>query len=534
MLQTLTKVTPEVLAAMETVKHHRKTKEVFLEFSLGSQFDHLIKSGIEQTGRHVLMADPARITAEDVKKIQPLGIILSGGPASVYQDPPPFDGRIFDLGIPVLGICLGFQLWAQYIGVGVESAQKREFGIHTLKILRPSSRLFAGIERETPVLESHGDIVLPSPKLHVIAKTDNCPVAAAKHKHLWGVQFHPETTPTKYGLEILENFCSKICGAKIRYPAHDVAKEKIQVLRERIGERKVLLALSGGSDSSTVAYLLKHAFEGRSGQLRAVYLKGIDRPDDEAHVFKYFGNQDWLELKIVDATRQFLRALRGKRTGRQKRLAMRKVYKTLLEREIRLWRAKLIAQGTLYTDIVESGGGYRTGARRATIKIHHNPRLRFSVPKLEPLADCFKDTARALGREIGVPDELLFRHPFPGPGLLVRIAGEVRRKKLTIAREADRIFIEELRRWNLYHMTWQAGAVVTRDVVTCTKGDDAALGWVIALWAVNSKDGFTATAVDLPYEFWQHVDRRMVNEIREVGATVTRNTNKPPGTIEWE
>ena len=240
-----------------------------------------------------------------------------------------------------------------------------------------------------------------------------------------------------------------------------------------------------------------------------------------------------MELKIIDATEEFVKALAWKLAMREKRLAMREIYKSILEKEAADFGAAFIAQGTLYTDISESGGGYESGARKAIIKIHHNTNLGFSLPELMPLADCVKDSGRNIGRSIGVPEVLLTRHPFPGPGLVVRIEGEVTANKLAIARRADEIYIEELRRWKLYDSVWQAGAVVTQSVTTCTKGDDAAEGVVVALWAVWSVNSFTAQAADLPYDFRQHVSRRLTNEIREVGATVYRDSGKPPTTIEW-
>ncbi len=539
MLHTLTHVTDQTLGEIEEEKRVRHTREVFLLFSLGSQFDHLIKQTLDRLGVFCLVADPSRVTAEDVRKVGPIGIILSGGPVSVHTDPPPFDGTIFDLGIPILGICLGFQLWAQHIGVRVGSADKREFGTHELWFnpTFPNSALFNGINYRASmaVLESHGDRIQPDMRIKVLASTENAPVAAAQHEHLWGVQFHPEVTETTYGEQIFDNFCFAICGAKDRYPASEVAQQKIRELKETVGDQRVLLALSGGSDSSIVAYLLKEALAGRSNdrpQVRGVYIKGIDRPDDEAHVKEYFSNQPWLELVIVDATNRFLKALAGKIDMHAKRLAMRSVYKPVLEKEARRFGASFIAQGTLYTDISESGGGYNTGARKAQIKQHHNTGLDFSLPELTPLDDCVKDSGRNIGREIGVPEALLIRHPFPGPGLVVRIEGEVTRTNLAIAHKLDEIYIDELRRWDLYTTVWQAGAVVTRSITTCSKGDDATSGVVAMLWAVWSVNGFTAQAAELPHDFLKHVSRRITNEIVEVGSVTYRVSDKPPSTIE--
>lgn len=537
MLQTFKHADKDTLADIAEEKKVRKTEEIFLLFSMGSQFDHLIKQKLDALGVFCLVADPASVTSDDVRMVNPIGIILSGGPASAYEN-PPFDGKIFDLGIPVLGICLGYQMWAHHIGVLVSGSDKREFGTHILTITNPSP-LFESLPEKSKVLESHGDKISADGKLNIFGTTDNAPAAAGNYKHLWGVQFHPEVTESEYGDKIYENFCFKICGAKDKFPAAEVAKKKVEDLRLQIKNKKVLLALSGGSDSSVVAYLLKSALYSTPSTLNpapsilGIYIKGIDRPDDEANVLKYFGNQDWITVKIIDATDKFLQALKGKISMHEKRLAMRGIYKEILEAEAKNFGADFIAQGTLYTDISESGGGYDSGAKKAQIKIHHNVNLNFSLPEIQPLSDSVKDTGRNIGRSLGVPEELLIRQPFPGPGLVVRIEGEVTAEKLHTARLVDGIYIEEMRKWNLYNEIWQAGAVVTASATTATKGDDAAQGHVIALWAVWSVNGFTARAAELPYDFLKHVSQRMTNEIREVGAVVYRISDKPPVTIEW-
>jgi GMP synthase (glutamine-hydrolysing) len=531
-INTLVEVNEKVLKEIAEEMRIRKTEDVFLMFSLGSQFDHLIKQIIEEIGCFCLVADPSRVTAEDVKKVAPRGIILSGGPVSMYEDPPEFDDVIFDLGIPVLGICLGFQKWASHIGCSVVRSEKREFGTHEFLTML-TSQLFDGCEIRMPVLQNHGDKIEPAggANLKVLGHTENAPTAAAQCGHLWGVQFHPEVAETKYGKKIFENFCYKICGAKKSLAVIKAGQQKIAELREKIGDKKVLLALSGGSDSSTVAYLLNAAMR-NPGQLGAVYIKGIDRPDDEACVIEHFGHHSWIKLKIVDATEKFLQVLAGKTKMHEKRVAMRSVYKEILEQEAKDFGASFIAQGTLYTDISESGSGYDSGAKKAQIKLHHNVNLGFSVEELTPLSDCVKDTGRNIGRSIGVSAILLTRHPFPGPGLVVRIEGEVTAERLRIARLIDGIYIEELRKHKLYNTVWQAGAVVTQSIVTCTKGDSNANGIVVRLWAVWSVNGFTAQAAELPYPFIKRVAQRITNEVREVGSVDYRISDKPPATIE--
>lgn len=530
MINTLTAVTPEVLEEIAAEQKLRQTHEVFLLFAMGSQFDHLIKLQLDKLGIYCLVADPAKLSADDVRALKPTGVILSGGPGSALNEVPPFDAGIFDLDVPVLGICLGFQLWAAHLGAEVASAQHREFGAHALRLnaAGTASPLLAGVPEGSPVLQSHGDHIEPGQAFEVLAATDTAPVAAGHHGNLWGVQFHPEVTASKDGALILENFCRVIAGAKDKFPAGSEAERKVAEIKAEVGEAKVLLALSGGSDSAVVATLLEKALD--KAQIRAVYIRGIDRPDDEANVHKYFGH---LDLVVHDATDEFLAALAGHAGMHDKRVAMRGVYKTVLEAEAKKFGADYIAQGTLYTDLTESGGGHSTGARKAQIKLHHNTGLQFGYKELTPLDDMVKDTARAVGRSLGTAEELLVRHPFPGPGLVVRIEGEVTADNLRIARAADGIYLEELRKAGLYETVWQAGAVVTHSVATYSKGDDAGNGLVLALWAVWSVNGFTAEWAELPYEFLRGVSRRLTNEIPELASVVYRISDKPPATIEW-
>ncbi len=533
MLTIFKAATPEAIREIAEEMRVRQTEHFILLFSMGSQFDHLIVQQLAKLGVFTVVADPSTVTAADVSQVKPAGIILSGGPASVYNEPPPFDSTIFDLGIPTFGVCLGFQMWAKHAGAKVTPQAKREFGVHTFRITTDAP-LFVGVAKETQVLESHGDAISDAP-FEVLGSTDNAEVAAGHSNHLWGVQFHPEVSDTTEGTKIYENFVN-ICGITDRFPAHNVAQTKIEELKKLVGpstllgvNKKVLIALSGGSDSSVVAYLLKEA----GAKLKGVYIRGIDRPDDEAYVKKYFGNQPWINVEIADATERFLQVLKGAISMRDKRMQMRGVYKEVLEQKAKEFGADFIAQGTLYTDLRESGMGHDTGARIAEIKIHHNTNLDFSIPELSPLEDQVKDSARSIGRDIGVPEDLLVRHPFPGPGLVVRIEGEVTAENLRVARAIDGIYIEELRAADLYKTVWQAGATLTRSEHTVSKGDDAGLGHVVALWAVWSVNGFTARFAQLPYDFLDKVSRRITNEVREVGAVVYRISDKPPATIEW-
>lgn len=533
MLSIFKSATDEALVEIAEEMRIRRTKHFILLFSMGSQFDHLIVQQIGKLGAFCVVADPASVTAAHVKKANPSGIILSGGPASVFDEPPPFDTEIFDIGIPTLGVCLGFQMWAKHVGALVTPHQKREFGVHNFKRIG-NDPLFEGIKKVTPVLETHGDSIEEGSALTNLGSTDNAPVAAGRKDHLWGVQFHPEVTDTEEGATMYDNFL-KICGITDRFPAHNVAAQKIEELKKQVAGKKVLIALSGGSDSSVVAYLLRAAkYSSQTAVfLKGIYIRGIDRPDDEAYVKECFGSQDWIDVEVFDATDRFLEALAGRVAMKEKRMAMRGVYKDVLEEKIKEFGADFIAQGTLYTDLRESGGGHATGARIAEIKVHHNTNLGFSVPEIAPLEDQVKDSARSIGRDIGVPEDLLIRHPFPGPGLVVRIEGEVNAEALRVARAIDGIYIEELRKADLYKTVWQAGATLTHSMHTESKGDGAGLGHVVALWAVWSVNGFTARFAQLPYEFLERVSRRITNEVREVGAVVYRVSDKPPSTIEW-
>ena len=529
---TFTGATPEALQGIAREKELRKTNEVFLLFAMGSQFDHLIKLMLERLGVFCLVADPSRVSADDVWKLSPVGVVVSGGPASVHSEAPPFDNEIFDLGIPVLGVCLGFQMWAKHRGLKVTPAGKREFSTHSAEVTPVG--LLRGVSTPTRVLQSHGDRVEPDDTLTILAQTDNSPVAAASLDHLYGVQFHPEVSETVEGQRIFENFCFEICRAEDRYPALSVAEQKIIALRERVGAGRVAVALSAGCDSSVVAYLLRRAVDEQPGRLFGIYIKGLDRQDDEAHLHEYFGKQPWITVRVIDATDRFLKVLHGAKTMEEKRAAMKyDAYQAILAEAIKdIGGIDFFAQGTLYTDISESGGGYDSGARKARIKDHHNVGIDVGVPELMPLADCVKDGARAIGRAIGVPEELLQRHPFPGPGLAVRIENEITAEKLAIERQVDGIYIEEMRNWNLYDSIWQAGVFLQNSWTTCTKGDDAGSGYVVELFAVWSVNGFTAESAEVRWDFLKHVSRRITNEVSEVGGVVYRISDKPPMTIE--
>lgn len=535
MITTLTRADEATLALLDEEKGLRKTSEVFILFPMGSQFDGLIKQHLDMIGVFCVVANPATLTADDIKKINPKGIIISGGPMSAYSEPPPFDNEIFNLGIPVFGICLGFQMIAKHVGCEVLPGTQGDYGVPIADIISANT-IFFGLPRKIKVLQSHGDVVYPGHNLEILASTLECKVAAGRSGHLYGTQFHPETSDTEFGRRIFENFCLIICRAKDRFPARDVAKNKIREIRKQVGDKNVLLALSGGCDSSVVAHLFKMALEVTDSKVRGVYIKGLDRPDDEAFTRAYFENKSWIELVIVDATERFATAMEGLTSMSDKRKAMRKVYKEILEAEIERFGGKdrvVISQGTLYTDISESGGGLESGARKAQIKLHHNFNLDFSVPEILPLGDQVKDTARNIGRAIGVPEELLVRHPFPGPGRLIRVEGLFTLERSRAQQHADGIWIEELRKAELYNTVWQAGATLLASEATYSRGDDAGLGFVFVIWAVWSVNGFTARPALLDPLFIARVSERIANEVLKTACVAYRYTGKPPGTIEF-
>jgi GMP synthase (glutamine-hydrolysing) len=535
MIKTFKKADARSLSAIAEEKAIRKTSEVVIFFPNGSQTDHLIVQRLAALGVFCLPADPNSANAVDVKAVDPIGIVLSGGPASVHAKPPHFDNAIFDLGIPTLGICLGFQMWSAHVGAKVMPAPKREFGRHRLNIIC-QDRLFSNCPDSLMVLQNHSDFIGEHPDIKVLARTDNAPVSAGRCGHLTGVQFHPEVSHTDFGTQILENFIFKECQAKDRYPVKDVAYQKIKQIRAKVWDKKVLIMLSGGSDSAVCCGLLKHAFDRRPGKVRAIYIKGLDRRDDEMHVRRLAQKEwAWLDFEVADATDMFLRALAGVTESDGKREAVRNVYRYIAEREAAEWgdgEEVLVCQGTLYTDISESGAGYDSGAEKAKIKQHHNIRLRLSYEELTPLADCVKDNARNIGREIGVDEHLLTRHPFPGVGLAIRIDGEVTRQKIRITQDADEIYVSELRASGLYEEVWQAGADLTSSRVTHTKGEEQGLGREILLWAQDSVNGFTSLPTRLPWDFLMHVSQRLTNEIQEVSSVAYKVSGKPPATIE--
>ena len=510
-------------------------EETILILDFGSQYAQLIARRVREL-RIFCKIVPYHVSLREILKESPKGIILSGGPASVWaRGAPKPQPEIFRTDLPVLGICYGMQLMGRMLGGDVSKAAHREFGKAELHVDRPDS-LFQGLPRSLTCWMSHGDYVtrLP-PGFKAIAHTGNTPIAAmASSNRMFGVQFHPEVMHTEKGTEILRNFLYKACRCKGDWSASHFIDASTRQIRAQVGKAQVVLGLSGGVDSSVAALLLHRAI-GR--QLIPIFVDtGLLRKGEREEVVRTFRGHFRMRLVVVDAEARFLRALRGVEDPEEKRRRIGRLFVSCFDREARRHKeARFLAQGTLYPDVIESRSPF--GGPSATIKTHHNvgglpARMRLKL--VEPLRFLFKDEVRQIGRRLGLPDRILGRHPFPGPGLAVRILGEVTRKRLELLREADQRFIEELRRSGWYDKVWQAFAVLLPVKAVGVMGDERTYEHVVALRAVTSQDGMTADWARLPQELLERAANRIVNEVRGVNRVVLDVTSKPPGTIEWE
>ena len=514
----------------------RIADEKVLVLDFGSQFAQLIARRVRE--QHVY-CDIVRysISPDRVREIAPAGIILSGGPASVYEDGAPrCDPDLFRLGIPVLGICYGMQLACEALGGRVVNAPAREYGRAQCEITT-SGELFAGLPTSTEVWMSHGDQVSSVPKeFESLAKTSTCPVAAVKHQRLpiYGLQFHPEVTHTPQGARILSNFLRNVCHCRGSWQMSDFAKETVLQLRETVGDRRVICGLSGGVDSSVVAALLSEAI---GDQLSCILVdNGLLRKDEEAKVIEEFSNHFRSDLHVVKAEDKFLAALAGVRDPQDKRKRIGHAFiECFADEAANIDGAEFLAQGTLYPDVIESGAAKDGPA--ATIKLHHNvgglpDDLKFKL--IEPLRDLFKDEVRQLGAQLGLPDEIVWRHPFPGPGLAVRCLGEVSKDRLDRLRDADAIVVQEIKAAGLYRQTQQAFAVLLPVQSVGVMGDARTYEDAIAVRAVSTEDFMTADWSRLPYDLLARISTRIINEVKGVNRVVYDISSKPPATIEWE
>ena len=510
-------------------------QEKVLILDFGSQYTQLIARRVRELNVYCEI-HPFLMPLADIKKFAPQGIILSGGPRSVYEpDAPSLDPTVLELGIPVLGICYGIQLLNHLLGGKVVPAPEREYG-HKSFTITASSDLFSGLGPVEQVWMSHGDRVEElAPGFEIIGFSDTCPAGAIRDqaRRLYGVQFHPEVHHTPRGKEILSNFLFRICGLKPLWTMQSFIESATAAIREKVGEERVICALSGGVDSSVTAVLVHRAVGDR---MSCIFVNnGLLRQGEAEEVLQLFREHHHLNLIYVEATRDFLEVLKGVTDPEEKRKRIGHKFISIFAAEAKkLGGAKYLAQGTLYPDVIES---VSFKGPSATIKTHHNvgglPGV-MPFKLLEPLRELFKDEVREVGRELGLPDSLIWRHPFPGPGLAIRVLGEVTPERLAILREADAIVMEEMQTAGFYRQVWQAFAVLLPIRTVGVMGDERTYEHVIALRIVDSVDAMTADWSRLPHEFLAHLANRLINEVKRVNRVVLDISSKPPSTIEWE
>ena len=507
---------------------------VVLDF--GSQYTQVIARRIREANVFSSVL-PYNSKLSDIRKQSPVGIVLSGGPASVFaKDSPKPNPGIFKLGVPILGICYGLQLMGKMLGGEVKSSNRREYGRGTLTIERKGT-LFSGLPTKLSVWNSHGDSLAKLPKgFRVLAKTENSSYAAIEDskRKFFGLQFHPEVEHSEKGNIVIKNFLTKACGCKGDWDMGDFLKASIDQIRKVVGKERVILGLSGGVDSSVAAALIDRAI---GEQLTCIFVdNGLLRLNEREQVKTLFKNHIPGKLRVAKAGSLFLRKLKGVKDPEKKRKIIGKTFIEVFDQEVsKLGKIDFLAQGTLYPDVIESvpvGGN-----PAALIKSHHNvgglPK-RMKLKLLEPLRELFKDEVRNLGRELGLPESVLMRHPFPGPGLGVRVVGDLSQTKLKVLREADHIFIEELFKHKLYHKLWQAFCVFLPVRSVGVMGDERTYENVICLRAVTSSDAMTADWAQLPDKFLRKVSNRIINEVKGANRVVYDISSKPPSTIEWE
>jgi len=514
---------------------------VVLDF--GAQYSQLIARRIrEQNVFSVVL--PCNASLDEIRSYSPVGIILSGGPSSVYdKDAPVADKRVFELGLPVLGICYGLQYMVHALGGKVRAADKREYGHATVERIA-ESELFDGMPKVLAVWMSHGDEADDLPAgFELIARTPNS-VAGIQNpaKRMWAVQFHPEVHHTKLGTEILRNFALKICGAKPNWTSQHFVESTIAQIREQVGGGRAICALSGGVDSSVAAVLVDRAMRDgdKPSRLTCVFVNnGLLRKNEFETVQKTMRDKLGLQLIAIDATDRFLAKLKGVSDPEKKRKIIGNEFIAVFDEEAhRIEKeegtVEWLVQGTLYPDVIESRS---VRGPSQTIKTHHNvgglPE-KMKLKLIEPLKDLFKDEVRKIGRDLGMPEEILQRQPFPGPGLAVRVLGEVTADRLAILRECDDVVVSEIRKAGLYTKIWQSFAVLLPVMSVGVMGDQRTYADTCAVRAVHSEDGMTADWVPLPYEVLKSISSRIVNEVKGVNRVVYDITSKPPGTIEWE
>ena len=513
------------------------TFDTILVLDFGGQYCHLIGRRVREHSVYseIVPCDVTPTQIETLKeKFNVKGMILSGGPSSIYEeDAPKCDAEIFNLNIPVLGLCYGHQLIASLFGGKVEPAEKREYGIGYAVIDRPSS-LLKGLERRQKVWMSHGDAVYELPEqFEILAHTENCPIAAFKHreKPIYGVQWHPEVIHTENGMQMLRNFVFEVCMCDPNWTMEDFAKRAVDEVRRIVGSRKCVIGLSGGVDSSTATVLASKAI---GKNLIAVFVDhGFMREGEPEFIQGFFKKFD-INFLSVDASKRFLQKLKGVTDPEHKRRVVGEEFIRVFEEVAAKLGAVYFIQGTIYPDRIESG--FRRHSEK--IKTHHNvaglpAKIRFKGI-VEPLKDLYKDEVRKVAKELGLPKQIVCRQPFPGPGLAVRIIGNVTQEKTDVVKTADKIVTEEIEANGLDESLWQYFAVLTDSKTTGIKGDARAYGYTVAIRALESREAMTANFAQIPYEILEKISTRITNEIPEVTRVVYDITHKPPATIEWE
>lgn len=511
-------------------------REFIVIVDFGSQYVQLIARRVREQKVFSEIVQPT-VSPEQILRPGLKGIILSGGPASVYApDAPACDRRIFEAGVPILGICYGMQMGCKLLGANIASAPAREYGRTLLTVLNHDD-LFTGLPEQMSVWMSHGDQVQQLNGDFVpLAKTPSCPFAAVRHKKrpFWGVQFHPEVTHTPRGQEMIRNFLYGICGCSGDWQVSDFVEETVHAIRRKVGSSKVICGLSGGVDSAVTATLVHKAV---GEQLVCIFVdNGLLRKNEKEGVVSTFRNHFRMDLRVVEWGSHFLKRLAGVTEPQQKRKIIGAEFIEAFKSEAaKIPNARFLAQGTLYPDVIESGK--KDGNLAASIKLHHNvgglpSQLGFEL--VEPLRDLFKDEVRLVGEYLGLPEEIVWRHPFPGPGLAVRIIGEVTEPKLAILREADDILIEEIKAAGLYRIVSQTLAVLLPVGTVGVMGDERSYEHVIVVRSVDTADFMTADFSRIPYEVLARIANRIINEVRGVNRVVYDISSKPPATIEWE
>lgn len=507
-------------------------KIIVLDF--GSQYNQLITRRIREFGVFSELMSH-RLTAEEIKAMNPKGIIFSGGPNSVYDENAfQIDPEIFELGIPILGICYGMQLMTHNLGGTVEKAEHSEYGQAFIDIVQPDSPLFKGLPEKEQVWMSHGDLVTKVPEgFEVVATSPSCPIASMENvaRQMYAVQFHPEVRHSVYGNDLLRHFAFDICGCSGDWSMGNFIDMEIAKIREKVGDRKVLLGLSGGVDSSVVGVLLQKAI---GDQLVCIFVDhGLLRKGEAEQVMESLGGKFGLNIIKVNAKKRFLDKLAGVSDPEEKRKIIGNEFVYVFDDEAtKLDGIDFLAQGTLYTDVIESGT-----ETAQTIKSHHNvgglpEDMQFEL--IEPLNTLFKDEVRALGTELGMPDEIVWRQPFPGPGLGIRVLGEITEEKLEIVRDSDAILREEIAAAGLDREIWQYFTVLPGIRSVGVMGDGRTYDYTVGIRAVTSIDGMTADFAQIPWDVLQKISVRIVNEVAHVNRIVYDITSKPPATVEWE